>query len=54
MSQEAEWEDYFIEASKKVLELKATIAVTDKVIAAMVYELYELSAEEIAIVEDSD
>lgn len=53
LSQEAEWEDYFIEESKKALELKATIDATDKAIDAMVYELYGLSEEEIAIVENS-
>lgn len=51
LSQEAEWEDYFMQESKKALELKATIDATDKVIDAMVYELYGLSEEEIAIVE---
>jgi len=53
LSQEAEWEDYFIQESKKALELKTTIASTDKAIDKMVYELYGLSEEEIAIVENS-
>jgi type I restriction-modification system DNA methylase subunit len=53
LSQEAEWEDYFIEESKKALELKATIDATDKAIDKMVYELYGLNEEEIAIVENS-
>lgn len=53
LSQEAEWEDYFMQESKKALELKATIDVTDKAIDAMVYELYGLNEEEIAIVENS-
>ena len=53
LSQEAEWEDYFIEESKKALELKATIDATDKAIDKMVYELYGLSEEEIALVENS-
>jgi len=53
LSQEAEWEDYFMEESKKALELKATIDATDKAIDTMVYELYELNEEEIAIVENS-
>jgi type I restriction-modification system DNA methylase subunit len=51
LSQEAEWEDYFMQESKKALELKATIDATDKAIDTMVYELYRLSEEEIAIVE---
>ena len=53
LSQEAEWEDYFIEESKKALELKATIDATDKAIDKMVYELYGLNEEEIEIVENS-
>ena len=53
LSQEAEWEDYFMQESKKALELKATIDATDKAIDAMVYDLYGLSEEEIAIVEGS-
>lgn len=53
LSQEAEWEDYFITESKKAQELKTTIDTTDKEIDTMVYELYELSDEEIAIVENS-
>jgi len=53
LSEEAEWEDYFMQESKKVLELKATIDATDKAIDAMVYELYGLSEEEVEIVENS-
>jgi hypothetical protein len=50
---QTEREDYFIEESKKGLELKAAIDTTDKEIDAMVYELYGLSEEEIGIVEKS-
>ena len=53
LSEEAEWEDYFETESKKAQELKAQIDATDKVIDAMVYELYGLSEEEIEIVEGS-
>jgi type I restriction-modification system DNA methylase subunit len=53
LSQEAEWEDYFIEESKKAQQLKATIDITDKAIDALVYELYGLSIEEITIIENS-
>ena len=53
LSQESEWEDYFMQESKKALELKATIDGTDKAIDTMVYELYGLSEEEIEIVENS-
>lgn len=53
LSEEAEWEDYFMQESKKTLDIKATIDATDKAIDAMVYELYGLSEEEITIVENS-
>lgn len=53
LSEEAEWEDYFMLESKKALELKATIDATDKAIDTMVYELYGLTEEEIKIVEGS-
>jgi hypothetical protein len=53
LSQEAEWEDYFITEAKKVLAIKIEIDTTDKAIDAMVYKLYGLSEEEIEIVEKS-
>ena len=53
LSQEAEWEDHFMEKSKKALDIKAAIDDTDKAIDTMVYELYGLNEEEIAIVENS-
>ena len=53
LSDEAEWEDYFTQESKKALDLKAQIDATDKGIDAMVYELYGLTEEEIAVVENS-
>ncbi|MDP3313716.1 Eco57I restriction-modification methylase domain-containing protein [Lutibacter sp.] len=53
LSQKAEWEDYFLQESKKALELKTNIDKTDKEIDAMVYELYGLTEEEIKIVENS-
>jgi hypothetical protein len=53
LSEEAEWEDYFMQESKKALDLKAQIYATDKAIDAMVYELYGLSEEEIGIIENS-
>lgn len=42
-----------MQESKKALELKATIDATDKAIDTMVYELYGLNEEEIALVENS-
>lgn len=53
LTQETEWEDYFMSEQKKALELKAQIDATDKEIDKMVYELYELTEEEILIVENS-
>lgn len=53
LSEEAEWEEYFNQESKKALDLKAQIDATDKAIDAMVYALYGLSEEEISIVENS-
>ncbi len=53
LSEEAEWEDYFMQESKKVLALKNEIDATDKAIDTMVYELYGLSEEEVLIVENS-
>lgn len=51
LSQEAEWEDYFLTESKKVQAIKAEIEQTDKEIDALVYQLYGLTDEEIKIVE---
>jgi hypothetical protein len=53
LSQKGEWEDYFLQESKKALALEITIDTTDKEIDIMVYELYGLTAEEIKIVENS-
>jgi type I restriction-modification system DNA methylase subunit len=51
LSDEAEWEDYFLLESKKAQEIKSKIETTDKEIDKMVYELYGLTEEEIKIVE---
>ena len=48
---EFEWIDLFEENKQKVLSLKAEIDKTDKEIDQMVYALYELTEEEIKIVE---
>lgn len=53
LSEEAEWEMYFTSEAKKALELKAQIEITDKEIDQMVYALYELTEDEIKIVEAS-
>lgn len=51
LSDEAEWEEYFNTESKKALELKSKINATDKEIDQMVYKLYDLTEDEIKIVE---
>ena len=53
LSEEAEWEDYFLQEQQKALELKTKIDTTDKEIDAMVYELYGLTKEEIEIIENN-
>lgn len=53
LTEEAEWEEYFNIESKKALELKAKIDATDKEIDQMVYKLYDLTEEEIKIVEEN-
>lgn len=51
LSEEAEWEDYFLQEQRKALEIQNQIHKTDKEIDQMVYELYGLTEEEIEIVE---
>ena len=53
LSQEAEWEDYFLQEKDKALALKAKIDSTDREIDQMVYEMYGLKEDEIKIVENS-
>jgi len=53
LSQEAEWEEYFITEANKANIIKRQINATDKAIDEMVYELYGLTKEEIEIVENS-
>ena len=51
LKEEAEWEDYFLLEAEKALEIKAKIEKNDTEIDQMVYQLYELTQEEIKIVE---
>ncbi len=53
LSQKAEWEDYFIQESTKVLAVKHQIDTTDKAIDKMAYQLYGLTDEEIIGVENN-
>ncbi|MFK8281223.1 Eco57I restriction-modification methylase domain-containing protein [Capnocytophaga cynodegmi] len=50
LSQEAEWEDYFLQEQKKAQQIATQITQTDKEIDQMVYKLYNLTEEEIKIV----
>ncbi|WP_069657772.1 Eco57I restriction-modification methylase domain-containing protein [Arcticibacter eurypsychrophilus] len=52
LDQEVKWERFFTAEVKKVLSLKAEIDSTDKKIDALVYKLYDLTADEIHIVEN--
>ena len=54
LSEEAEWMQYFNEQKQKAQELKSEINRVDTEIDRMVYELYGLTEEEIAIVEGSN
>ncbi|MFA9392080.1 MAG: Eco57I restriction-modification methylase domain-containing protein [Prolixibacteraceae bacterium] len=51
LSDEAEWEDYFLAEKEKALAIKSQIDSTDKKIDQMVYQLYGLTEDEIKIVE---
>lgn len=51
LTEEAEWEDYFLQEAKKALEIKSKIETSDREIDLMVYQLYGLTEEEIKIVE---
>jgi hypothetical protein len=51
LSDETEWESYFLQESTKALDIKNRIEITDKEIDQMVYKLYDLTDEEIRIVE---
>ncbi len=51
LKEQDEWEEYFESYQKELLGIKSQIDKTDREIDAMVYELYGLSDEEIALVE---
>jgi REP element-mobilizing transposase RayT len=53
LSEEAEWMQYFNEQKEKAQKIIAEINKTDKEIDQMVYKLYELTEDEIAIVEEA-
>jgi len=51
LSDEAQWESYFLQEAGKALAIKTQIDITDKETDQLVYALYGLKAEEIAMVE---
>jgi len=53
LSQKSEWMEFFETEKEKVNSIQAEIDATDKQIDQMVYNLYELTAEEIEIVENT-
>ena len=53
LSDEANWEDYFIVEKEKADILSNEITKTDKEIDRMVYELYGLNDDEIKVIEES-
>ena len=52
LSQESEWEEYFLEEKSKAIAIDSEIKNTDKKIDSMVYKLYDLTDEEIKIIEE--
>lgn len=53
LSEEAEWEDYFLTEQAKAVALHTQIEQTDQEIDTMVYALYGLNEAEITLVEES-
>jgi len=53
LQQESEWMNYFNEQKEKAQNLKSEIDKTDSEIDQMVYKLYGLTEDEIAIVEEA-
>ncbi len=51
LPEQAEWLQYFNEQKQEAMRIRSLIAKTDNEIDRMVYELYELTAEEIRIIE---
>ena len=45
------WDDYYLEYKGEIDSLKMNIAATNKAIDTAIYELYDLTEEEIKVVE---
>lgn len=54
LTEEAEWESYFVQEAEKVLAIKNQIETTDREIDFMVYKLYNLTEDEIEVIEKID
>ena len=52
LKEQDEWEDYFNDYKEELTELQQKTDETDMAIDQMVYRLYELTPEEIKIVEE--
>lgn len=53
LSKETEWEDFFIEEKSKAENIKNQLYKTDNKIDLMIYSLYDLTNEEISIIEST-
>lgn len=53
LQEKAEWEDYFLMEQEKAKNIQQQIKTTDDEVDQMVYNLYNLTEEEINIVESS-
>ena len=53
LKQQDEWEEYFADYKTACNALSAEIAATDRTIDQMVYKLYDLTPEEIALIENA-
>ena len=53
LKEQDEWEDYFNDYKKDLINLKDKIEKTDNEINQMVYKLYDLSKEDIVVIEES-
>ena len=51
LSQKAEWEDYFLTEKAKALTINSEIEIINNEIDQMVYQLYELTEEEIDLIQ---
>jgi hypothetical protein len=53
LSQQDEWEEYFEDYTKEIEELQKQISTVENEIDRMIYEVYDLTEEEIKIVEEA-